>query len=155
MYYFIVNPHSRSGRAAKMWRSLEQKLLDKGIPYDSLLTEYPGHAITLAASLTDPKHPDKGPKIIIVLGGDGTLNEVLNGLSFSAVFTLGYIPSGSGNDFARSLKLPRNPEKALEHILNPKYQRFLDYGILSYGKNEELHRRFCVSSGIGYDASVC
>ena len=155
MYYFIVNPHSRSGRAEALWRSLEQMLIEKQVVYEAHLTQYPEHAIQLAAALTDPKHPDPNPKIIIVLGGDGTLNEVLNGLCFSSPLTLGYIPTGSGNDFARSLKLPKNPKKALEHILNPKYFRYLDYGILSYGENEELHRRFLVSSGIGFDANVC
>ena len=155
MYYFIVNPHSRSGRARTLWQSLKQTLEQKKVSYNAYLTEYPGHAISIAARLTDPAQSDPESKIIVVVGGDGTLNEVLNGLCLSCPFTLGYIPTGSGNDFARSLKLPKNPQKALEHILKPKYLRYLDYGILSYGKNGELHRRFFVSSGMGYDANVC
>ena len=155
MYYFIVNPHSRSGKGMNIWNRLKERLDREEVSYEAYLTERPGHAVELAAMLTSPHHEDTDPKNIVVLGGDGTLNEVLNGLSMSAPVSLGYIPSGSGNDFSRGMKLPRNPEKALEFLLDSQRIRTIDYGILSYGKERPVHRRFIVSSGIGYDADVC
>lgn len=155
MYYFIVNPHSRSGKGLGIWHKIQKQLDRDEIPYTVHMTESPGHATQLAARLTSARCEDQTPKNIIVLGGDGTLNEVLNGLSMSASVTLGYIPSGSGNDFSRGMKLPRNAQKALQRLLCAKRIRSLDYGILSYTDGRPSHRRFLVSSGIGYDADVC
>ncbi|MCI8550519.1 MAG: diacylglycerol kinase family lipid kinase [Lachnospiraceae bacterium] len=155
MYYFIVNPHSRSGKGLGIWNRLKKQLDQDSIPYEVYMTERMGHATEIAGFLTSPRHPDKTPKTIIALGGDGTLNEVLNGISMSAAVTLGYIPSGSGNDFSRGMKLPRSSEKALTKLLHTKRIRVIDYGILSYTDGRPAHRRFIVSSGIGYDAEVC
>ena len=151
MYSFIVNPNAKSGRGEKVWRQLERRLKRLGVEYEVFMTEKPGDASTFAASLTEHC---KEPKIIIAVGGDGTMNEVVDGLLFGGPVTLGYIPAGSGNDLARSLKLPKRPSQCLKKILNPKYHKLLDYGVVSYG--EQLsHRRFIVSTGIGMDAAVC
>lgn len=152
MYYFIVNPHSKSGRGSKMWKKLERQLKHAGAEYEAYLTEKPGDAKELAANLTGAC---KEPRVIVAVGGDGTVNEVLNGLAFCGPVTLGYIPTGSGNDLARSLKLPKRPGRCLKKILRPKYHKQLDYAVLSYGKEEVAHRRFAVSAGIGLDAAVC
>lgn len=155
MYYFIVNPHSRSGKGYAIWRRLETELKKSTIEYQVCLTERPGHARELAARLTAGPHDDSSSHVIVAVGGDGTLNEVIDGLNISAHATLGYIPTGSGNDFARSLRLPRTPQKALWRVLHPRYFRFLDYGVLSCDVCDINHRRFAVSSGIGFDAAVC
>lgn len=152
MYYFIVNPHSGSGKGRKIWRRLEKQLNHAGVEYEAYLTENPGDAVKMAAKLTEGC---KEPRTIVITGGDGTVNEVLNGLAFCGPTTLGYIPAGSGNDLAKSLKLSKNPGRCLKKILNPRYQKLLDYGVLSYGKEEVAHRRFAVSAGIGFDAAVC
>lgn len=152
MYYFIVNPNSRSGRGSNIWKKLEKRLNRLGVEYEAYLTQKPGDAVSFAAELTEGC---KDSRIIVIVGGDGTVNEVLNGLAFCAPVTLGYIPAGSGNDLARSLKLPKKPARCLKKILNPKYHKQLDYGVLSYGKEEVAHRRFMVSAGIGFDAAVC
>lgn len=89
---------------------------------------------------------------IVVLGGDGTLNEVINGIRQAEYVTLGYIPTGSSNDFARSLGIKKNLLTNLEMILKPSAFKLLDCGeALSSGR--EL-RRFSVSCGIGFDASI-
>lgn len=155
MYYFIVNPHSRSGKGARIWRQLKAELEKSTVEYRCYLTESPGHARQLAATLTAASAGDVPGRIIIAVGGDGTLNEVVDGLNLSSPVTLGYIPTGSGNDFARSMRLPKKPLKALRRILHPRYFRFLDYGILSCDVSDINHRRFVVSSGIGFDAAVC
>lgn len=151
MYYFIVNPNARRGLGEKIWRKLECRLRTSGIAYEARLTEKQGDARRFAQELTE--HCSE-PRIIVGVGGDGTVNEILNGLSFEGQVTLGYIPTGSGNDLARGLKLPKNPRRCLKKILNPRYHKCLDYGILSYGEEEPEYRRFMVSCGIGLDAAV-
>ncbi len=152
MYRFIVNPNSRSGKSRELWEKLKDRLDREQVPYTAYLTEYAGHARRLAETLSARREPDT----LVVLGGDGTLNEVINGLSVSAPLTLAYIPSGSGNDFSRGMGIPRRPEKALERILGSSRVRYVDYGILScQTSGQPLHRRFLVSSGAGYDAEVC
>lgn len=153
MYYFIVNPNARQGAGGKIWRRLEHKLIQNGVEYTAFLTTRKQDAKAIAEQLTEHC---KEAKIIIAVGGDGTVNEILNGLSFDGQITLGYIPTGSGNNLARSLKLPGNPYKCLKKILNPRYHKLLDYGILSYGDDDTPeYRRFVVSCGIGLDGSVC
>lgn len=156
MYYFIVNPNAHHGHGGKIWRKLERQIENSGIEYEVFLTEGRGDASRLAARLTEGKPCDsENLPVIVAVGGDGTVNEILNGLSFERPVTLGYLPAGSGNDLARSLKLPKNPRRCLKRVLNPRYYLSLDYGILSYEKEEPVHRRFMVSSGIGLDAAVC
>ena len=152
MYYFIVNPNARRGLGEMIWRKLEHRIKHSGIEYEMQMTQEQGDARHLAAELTENSTK---PHIIIAVGGDGTVNEILDGLSFDAQVTLGYIPTGSGNDLARSLRLPKNPVRCLKRVLNPKYYCCLDYGILSYEKEAPVYRRFAVSSGIGLDAAVC
>lgn len=152
MLYFIVNPHSRSGQGEEIWKRLERILTPTALPYQLFRTEYPGHAIRLAAKVPSGTEPE--PNIIAVMGGDGSLNEVLNGATLSPYTIIAYIPTGSGNDFARGMHLPVEPEKALGHILKPSYVHTLDYGCTTYGEKKQK-RRFFVSSGIGYDAAVC
>lgn len=152
MHYFIINPRSSSGNGGKIWKELEPVIQASDIRYQVLKTEYPGHAIKLAAEIPEENTDDS--RIISVMGGDGSLNEVLNGSHLTENTIIGYIPSGSGNDFARGMHLPVVPDQALRHILNPKDVHTLDYGVVKYGE-ENRTRRFLVSSGIGYDAAVC
>ncbi|MCI9148040.1 MAG: diacylglycerol kinase family lipid kinase [Hungatella sp.] len=151
MYYFIVNPNASGGRSNKIWKRIERQLNHLEISYQAFVTEKPGDAIVYAARLTEGC---KEPRVIITVGGDGTVNEVLDGLAFCGPVTLGYIPAGSGNDLARSLKLSRRPSRCLRKILSPKYYKLLDYGVISYGEKME-HRRFMVSAGMGMDGAVC
>lgn len=152
MYYFIVNPNSGCGKGDKIWKKAERILKASDIKYEVHLTKRSGDAKRLSTELTEGC---KIPKIIVAVGGDGTLNEILDGLAFCGPVTLGYIPAGSGNDLARSLKLPKSPYKCLKKILSPKYHKLVDYGVISYGDEVISHRRFAVSSGIGYDGAVC
>lgn len=152
MYYFIVNPNAHGGRGGKIWRKLECQIQKSGVPYEVFLTEELGDARRIATELTADVTE---PLVIVAVGGDGTVNEVLNGLSISDRLTLGYVPTGSGNDLARGLKLSRNPKKCLKRILNPSEICSVDYGILSYEGEEPVYRRFMVSCGIGFDAAVC
>lgn len=148
MYTFIANPNARSGRGILLWKQIEQILLEKEIHYEVLFTKYQHHATRMVQELTsDGKH-----HTLVVLGGDGTLNEVIDGIAFLDKVTLGYIPLGSGNDFARGLGLPTDIHSALKEILAPSHYTYMNIGVLDY---ESKHRRFAVSTGIGFDAAVC
>ena len=113
MYQIILNPVSGKNRALKNVRVVEEILRERKIKY-SLHHSCDVHdAERLARELTE-----KGETELIVLGGDGTLNEVLNGLADPSVCSIGLIPSGTGNDFAERMGIPLDPEKALMRILD-------------------------------------
>lgn len=152
MYNFIVNPNAGSGKGWKIWNTIAKYLDCHSIEYEASLTGGLGDAREIARELTEGACE---PKYIIVVGGDGTMNEVLDGVSFRAPLSLGYIPAGMGNDLARSLHLPRSVVKCLKKQLTPRHLTMVDYGVLSYGDKVPTHRRFLVSAGIGYDAAVC
>ena len=152
MYYFIVNPSANRGHGGKVWKRLEHRLQHSGVEYEVMMTQAPGDAMMYAGRLAEG---DTGPCTIVAVGGDGTVNEILNGLSFKEQITFGHVPTGVGNDFAKSLKLPRSPERCLKRILSSCRQIGLDYGVLSYENGSPAHRRFAVSSGLGFDAAVC
>lgn len=148
MYYFIVNPHSRSGKGEKIWGELEPLLIEKKVDYKVFFTKHNGHGTKITKDITSTDLS----RNIIVLGGDGTVNEVINGIQDFEKVTFGYIPTGSSNDFARGLSLPVKPKEALETILSPKQMTNIDIGALRY---ENETRYFGVSSGMGFDASIC
>ncbi len=151
MYHFIINPNASGGKGLKVWQRVEKALKRRGVEYRALLTEKKGDAAVFAAELTDGC---REPQTIVAVGGDGTVGEVAGGLAFCGPVTIGYIPAGSGNDLARSLKLPKSPLKCLKKIIDSTEYKLLDYGVVSYGGRAD-HRRFMVSAGIGMDAAVC
>lgn len=152
MYHFIINPKSSSGKGIRYWWLVKSELDTRQIAYAAYFTKQEGHAIELAEQICSKF---SGIKNIVVLGGDGTLNEVINGITDFDQVILGYIPSGSSNDLARSLQIPKDPLKALENVLKPTRYQYLDYGVISFQDAEIKPRRFCCSSGMGYDAAVC
>ena len=93
--------------------------------------------------------------MIVVVGGDGTMNEVVDGIVSCDMVTLGYIPVGTGSDLARGLRLSRRPMRELRRIFKARRIRQIDYGVIAYGDDVLRHRRFIVSAGIGLDAEVC
>lgn len=151
MYYFIINPNSRSGKGGLIWKSLEPVLQEQNIEYKTFFTQYKGHAAMLSASIT-AKIPERQSVKLIAVGGDGTIQEVLSGIQNLSQVTFGYIPTGSGNDFCRSIKLPQDPKEALELILSDKRPHPMDVPHISCGSNSS---RFAISCGIGFDAGVC
>lgn len=148
MLNFIVNPSSSSGNAARIWEHVTKKLAKENISYNAHLTDGPGAATRFAreicASETNPT--------IVVIGGDGSVNETMCGITDFSKVTFGYIPAGSSNDFARDLDLTSDYKKALDAILNPSEYIMLDIGKVVAGEDV---RNFAVSCGIGYDAAIC
>ena len=148
MYYFIVNPGSRSGNGKKVWKTVEELLDQEETEYRVYFTSYRYHATKLAQEITSRKER----LTLVAVGGDGTVNEILNGIRDFSLVTFAYIPTGSSNDFARALGLPSDTAAAVRNILHPSYFRRIDLGKVSLGEREQL---FAVSCGCGYDAAIC
>lgn len=151
MYHFIVNLNSRTGKARKIWEDIRAELEHREVVYAYHETKYAGHAIEIARKLVKN---EEAPVKIVVLGGDGTFNEVINGARDYSKIELGYIPTGSGNDLARGLALPEDPLENLNRILNSTECMGMDLGCLSWDEGES-RKYFAVSTGVGIDADVC
>jgi YegS/Rv2252/BmrU family lipid kinase len=152
MYHFIINPKSSSGRGIKFWWIVKDELEKQQVPYKAIFTKHIGHATELVKQICSENSEIKN---LVIIGGDGTVNEVVNGIDDYTKVLLGYIPSGSSNDLARSLNIPTDPIKALNNILHPTKFKYLDHGIINFIGTEVAPRKFSCSSGMGYDASVC
>lgn len=150
MYYFIVNYNGGSGRAKRTWNRVHYLLKAKGIEYKAYVTKRPGHAGELAKKISEL--PEKDIRLVVV-GGDGTINEVLNGIDDYSNIRFGIIPTGSGNDFSRGIGVPKDTDKALDIILNSVEGKTIDIGEVT--TEEGISRKFGISSGIGLDAIVC
>ena len=122
---------------------------DKGLPFEALFTEYAGHASVLAREAAERDDDDK---IIVAMGGDGTISEVMDGIWDHEDITFAYIPIGSGNDFAKTLGISSNWKVALKGILKEEHRIGLHPGRVEF---DGKVRHFGGSMGIGFDAAVC
>jgi len=148
----IVNPTAGRGFASRSLPDIERTLKKYEIQYDLFLTERPWHAAELAE-----EGARKGYDRVVVASGDGTANEVLNGLmrAKKAGFNktaMGQIAVGTGNDFAFSLNVPEGVEEGCR-ILAENHRRRLDVGLLKGGDYPE-GRYFGNGVGIGFDAAA-
>lgn len=157
--HLIINRNAASGNAAKSADQVLSALNEKNIPYKTYTTDYHGHAIDIAQALLDTtllpwtETPPKLFPLLVVLGGDGTLHEVVNALGNRVDIPIAYIPCGSGNDFARGVSLSRNPLIALDHLLETMEPR--PYQILHYVENIQAEEGYATNNvGIGIDAAI-
>ncbi|WP_182299210.1 diacylglycerol/lipid kinase family protein [Cohnella cholangitidis] len=112
MLLFVINENSGNGRGKKIWATVEQQLRKRGTDYISVIADSESEA-----NIQVSKHLQHGKlKAIAAIGGDGTLHSLLPILA-AADLPFGLIPSGSGNDTARSLGIPKDPIQALDIIL--------------------------------------
>lgn len=160
MYHFIINPASRSGQGAKYWNKIEPYLKEHNIAYTAHISSYGGHVAKLMHELTKDLTETSQQITVIVLGGDGTVNEALQGVACFDKLVMGYIPTGSSNDLARDLGISKDPIEALKRILNNPVIHPMDIGTIEYqdtlsDSGTWLMRRFAVSCSLGYDAAIC
>lgn len=151
MIYFIVNQTARTGKSRQVWAEIRTILKEKNVDYKAFRTKYKGHATELARQISNL--PEASIRLVIV-GGDGTINEVVNGIQNFDRVLLGIIPAGSGNDFARGIGITKNIRENMEHILSSDTYHAYDIGRVS-SPEIELPRYFAISSGFGMDAIVC
>lgn len=129
MYHIIVNPQGGKGKGLKALGKASKILEENNVDFSVHYTKYAGHATEIAKELSNETNCK-----ILVMGGDGSFNEVLCGIEHFENVTLGLIPCGTGNDFARSSGHPTNIKKAVEVILKNDPQ-YVDYIQLSHGRS--------------------
>lgn len=137
---FIINPTSGTGKSKSIPALIDSYFPTTGISYHIRFTEYAGHAKTIVK-----EEIARGTRIIVAVGGDGTVNEVASCLLHSQV-ALGIVPTGSGNGLARHLKIPIHAPKALQVIAEGQVKT-IDSG-------EVNGLPFFCTAGIGFDATV-
>jgi diacylglycerol kinase (ATP) len=150
----IINPKSGKKSVRVKQRYLTSALDARKLEYRLCCTQYAGHAIEIARSFVED-----GIDRLVVIGGDGTVSEVVNGV-FTAEgidtskVRLALIPSGTGNDWARYWGLTRNYRDAVATLLDG-VERLIDVGRVSYFRNGVEHRHYFINSvGVGIDHKV-
>jgi len=148
----IVNPASGKGYGRKMTPEIREKLTRLHIPFQLVMTEHPGHAMVLAQQAVED-----GFNIVVAAGGDGTVNEVINGLMLVKQFTgktavLGVLCVGRGNDFAFGANIPKDLDAGCQCLLQNNKQ-WIDIGRVMVD-SDPSPRFFGNGIGIGFDAVV-
>ncbi len=150
-YTFIVNPEAGRGHGRKLLEPLQNELKARNVDFDLLVTARAGQALEFARNGSGA--------VVVAVGGDGTLNEVANGLS-GRHRAIGIIPAGSGNDFIKSFSYPRRLADILDLIFAGKVRK-VDVGMITCvssahdGRAVETRERVFVNGvGVGFDAAV-
>src|SRR5512136_1043417 len=152
--FVIVNPVSGNGKTGQRWAGVEERLRIEGAQFEVEFTHEPGHATQLASDAAAA-----GYRTIVSVGGDGTLNEVVNGLMTGgrtdSDVRLGVVPGGTGSDFGRGIGLPRDPLDAALRLLKAEPHWF-DIGQINCKRGEGTNTRYFINvAGLGFDGEVC
>jgi diacylglycerol kinase (ATP) len=152
VFTVIVNPTSGRGNGEKFYPIIKQRFQELDLQFEMLRTQSPGHGIQLAE-----KASRSGSEVVVAVGGDGTANEVLNGLvrarqAGEGEAVLGLIPVGRGNDFAYGVGAAAGFEEACQ-ALTSGWRKWIDVGCVRGGDFPE-GRFFGNGVGIGFDAVV-
>ena len=148
----IVNPVAGKGAGQKAVPEINALLEALGVDYDLIQTEYPGHAIDLAAEAGS-----NGYSAVVAVGGDGTVNEVINGLMRALneghlTSNMAVLPVGRGNDFSYGMGIPTDLEAACKLLVEGNTRK-IDIGFVRGGDYPE-GRYFGNGVGIGFDTIV-
>ncbi|MFC1930800.1 diacylglycerol/lipid kinase family protein [Chloroflexota bacterium] len=148
----IVNPMAGARRTAKKWPQIMALLKSIGLDFQHDWTEAPGHARELAQTAVK-----KGSELVVSVGGDGTVNEVANGLYDSgntADVMLGIISTGTGCDYIRTVGIPRACQEACQCLASPR-KLAVDVGLVEYISNGQTMKRLFVNfAGLGFDTEI-
>ena len=138
-FQFVINPSAGQGKYERIIHAIRETLSGLGLQYDIKVLEYKGEATSVARDAAGTHD------VVVAVGGDGTVNEVFNGLvGTQAAF--GIIPAGTGNGFARELGLPLQPAEACR-VLAEGNMKNMDVGVVN-------DRYFLGTAGIGFDAMI-
>ena len=196
MYHIIINPASRSGEGNRLWAQAEPLFKESGQPYEVYFSEEEEGVRGVVRELTEAEVarrseetlqstrevlerpdrfwavledplPEQNKTDLIIMGGDGSLNEALNGVADFSNVRIGFIPVGSANDFAKDAGISKDVGQTVRTILDGDHRRRLDLGRVSWESFREdededsvlmpdvQNRYFLISSGVGFDAQVC
>jgi len=153
-WMIILNPVAGGGKTALLWPHVSKYLHERDLSFDCVFTKHKYHAVTITIEAIR-----EGFRHFIVIGGDGTFHEVVNGIFYqqdvpTQDMTVGIIPIGTGNDLVSTYRIPSDYELAMETIIQENsiltdigWVSFQDYGI-------ERSRFFANAAGMGLDAAV-
>jgi YegS/Rv2252/BmrU family lipid kinase len=146
---FLVNPASGNGATGRRWPELARRASALGLEGETFFSERPGHLIELARAAVD-----SGARLVVAVGGDGTLNEVVNGVAGRDV-DLATIPLGTGMDFGRTYGIPKKFDDAVRVALSGDV-RTIDAGRVTYRTwaGETAERYFANVSSVGMSGAV-
>jgi diacylglycerol kinase (ATP) len=143
---FLVNPASAGGSTGRRWPEIAHRAAALGLPGDALISEEPGQLGELARQALEHR-----AQLLVVVGGDGSVHEVVNGVAGKENVELAVIPRGTGWDFSRTFGIPRNLDRAVEIALHGDV-REIDLGLVSYrtwaGADGSAHFANVGSAGI-------
>jgi YegS/Rv2252/BmrU family lipid kinase len=136
---FIVNPHAGNGQTGSTWPVIEALAKERLGSFEAYMTKGPGDAAIFAQNAVADK-----ASLLVCVGGDGTLNEVVNGIMMSeesirSELMLGFIPNGTGCDFIKTVSIPQDIEQALDLVISG-FSRSIDLGVLIF-KDHRGHDR--------------
>jgi diacylglycerol kinase (ATP) len=149
----IVNPMAGVNKSTfRQWPHIQSLLQANGLSFDYQYTEGVGHAVELARLAASD-----GYRFLVAVGGDGTINEVANGLLDSTnagSTTLGIVSTGTGNDLIRSLGIPREFSEACKNVAGD-CRSLIDVGLVEFYQAGKPARRYFINgAGVGFDAEV-
>lgn len=147
----VANPISGQGRAMHHRHEIEAVLRRHGLEFDFVISEHPGHAVDLVSRAVE-----RGCWHVLAVGGDGTVNECANGIfrqraAPTAEVTLGVMPIGTGNDWARTHRIPKD-YAGVAALMADGASRLQDVGIATFTDGSVRH--FINVAGLGFDAHV-
>jgi len=155
MWQVILNPSAGNGKAGRQWKRIESELKQANVAFDVHRSDHALHCTDIAKSLIK-----NGTRNIIGVGGDGTNHEIVNGIMEQNVvptidITYGFISAGTGNDWIKTHKIPRDIKKAISLIHSGKTV-LQDIGLAKFQQNNQPTQRYFVNvAGMAYDAHVC
>jgi diacylglycerol kinase family enzyme len=150
----IVNPNAGVGKCGRDWNRISKLLAEANLDFETVFTERRKHATHLVIQAIK-----QGYRKVISVGGDGTLNEVVNGILEqntipSKKISLGVVSVGTGNDWIRTYKIPSDYKKSIE-IIQQEHTFIQDTGKVTYATDNGVESRFFVNmAGLGFDGLV-
>lgn len=152
----VVNPMASIGKCGKDWPEIKNILISEGIDFDEVITEHHQHAIDLVRD----NITEKGYQKIVSVGGDGTNNEVINGIFTQQRFssdqiTMGIIPVGTGNDWRRTFGFNIDYQENVRIIKNSHLFQHDIGKVVYYNDGDPKVRYFLNGAGTGLDEMVC
>jgi diacylglycerol kinase (ATP) len=153
-WFVIVNPNAGNNKGRKDWEKISSGLKKHGIIWSEFFTERKGHAIAISQEAIS-----QGYRKILCVGGDGTLNEIVNGAFGQQIcsvknLTIGLIPVGTGNDWGRMFGIPLNYDGAIQ-IIKEEKTMLHDIGKVNYYNGPEKSERYFINiAGLGFESVV-
>ena len=151
MFHIIINPETASGHGIQAWKELKSLVDAEGMDYKLYISsernEFGKIISKLTSRLSGSDHAD-----IIIIGGDGSMNEAVNAIKDFGRTRIAFLSKGSANDLSRALCNGKTKAEIIKDISDGKIKRSVDIGVMQSGDKKIL---FNISSGIGFDAEIC